>query len=433
MSIIVFGLNHKSAPVSIREKLAHLNDFYLPGVNGVDLEAIPISTCNRVEIYYSGSITEAGKSFTELLTQKHLDYSTLKHNFYEMADEEAVRHLFNVAGGIDSMVLGENQILHQIKESYKSAIENGRVGRGLHNLFQKSLEVGKKVRSQTAISENRVSIASAAVDLAKSIFKDLSHLKALIIGAGEMANLVAVHMRENGVKEMNFINRTKCRALELSEKFSGNACAFEQLNELLSTCDIVISSTSAPHQIIKKSGIAEVMDTRNRKPLFMIDIAVPRDIEPACREISNVFLYDVDDLRNVINESLSQRKTEAIKAEKIIEEETMLYMDSLRVCKYAPRIKSLSEQANTTRKKELLKFFNEHPELTDDIKKLFEQYSYSLMAKWLHTQIESIKKQGFANERDLDCFTEIIGLSPRAIKAFKTRALRNAREERRIA
>jgi len=292
MSLIVFGLNHKSAPVSIREKLARICEVRIPDVDACNLEAVPVYTCNRVEVYYSGIHGEARKSFSALLAANQINFENLAGYFYEHTDENAVRHLFSVAAGLDSMILGENQILHQIKESYKHSTTEGYVGKQLHRLFQKALEVGKKVRSDTAISENRVSIASAAVDLARSIFGPLKTSKALIIGAGEMASLVAVHLRENGVKSMFFINRTLNSAEELAEKFDGQARPFEQLDELLHACDIVISSTAAPTAIISRERMEKVMAARSERPLFIIDIAVPRDFEPDCQNIGNIFLYD---------------------------------------------------------------------------------------------------------------------------------------------
>lgn len=433
MKLVVFGLNHKSAPVHIREKLAHLNEVCVPLANGKELETVVLSTCNRVEIYYAGSLAAAGKSFTDLLTQKNLVYSELKEYFYEKTDYEAINHLFLVASGVDSMVLGENQILHQIKEAYKEATQKQLVGKGLHGLFQKALEVGKRVRTSTSISQNRVSIASAAVDLARNIFMDLTHLKALIIGAGEMANLVAVHLKENGVKNLSFINRTQEKALELAKAFEGEAYAYSSLDNRLAECDIVISSTSAPHYVIDKEKTLKVMNKRSNRSLFMIDIAVPRDIDEACAHVQNVFLYNVDNLRNVVNESLNMRQGEAIKAKEIVEEETIDFLDALMVGAKGSQIRALQEKAQLTRQKELDQFFAQHPELTEELQELFKEHSYSLMGKWLHEQIMAIKSNKEVKLEHLKAFDKVLKLSPATISRLKERKPRAKGEEREQA
>ncbi|GAB1352680.1 glutamyl-tRNA reductase [Erysipelotrichia bacterium] len=433
MSLTVFGLNHKSAPVSIREKLARICEVRIPDVDACNLEAVPVYTCNRVEVYYSGIRGEARKSFSALLAANQINFENLAGYFYEHTDENAVRHLFSVAAGLDSMILGENQILHQIKESYKHSTTEGYVGKQLHRLFQKALEVGKKVRSDTAISENRVSIASAAVDLARSIFGPLKTSKALIIGAGEMASLVAVHLRENGVKSMFFINRTLNSAEELAEKFDGQARPFEQLDELLHACDIVISSTAAPTAIISRERMEKVMAARSERPLFIIDIAVPRDFEPDCQNIGNIFLYDVDDLQNVVNENLSQRKVEAEKAKAIVHYESSQFQISSQAFTVVPLIRKLREQTEALRIAEVEKFAAQHPELSEDLKQAFDQCSRSLMAKWLHGQIVALKNQGSADLEQLRSMCEILGLSPDCLPESPLRSLPENQRKRESA
>ncbi len=410
MPLTVFGLNHKSAPVAVREKLARICEVRIPDVDACNLEAVPVYTCNRVEVYYSGGVNEAKKSFSALLAANNINFANFATHFYEHNEAHAVKHLFSVAAGLDSMIIGENQILHQIKESYKHATSEGYVGKRLHKLFQKALEVGKKVRSETGISENRVSIASAAVDLAKSIFGPLKHSKALIIGAGEMAGLVAVHLRDNGVKKMYFINRTESAAIELAEKFDGQARSFEHIEELLCSCDIVISSTAAPGTIIERDQMEKVMQKRSARPLFVIDIAVPRDFDPECQTIANIFLYDVDDLQNVVNENLSQRKSEAEKAGAIVRYEASQFQESAQIYTVVPLIRRLREQAESMRQAEFEKFVAQHPELSDEMRLAFDQCSRSLMAKWLHNQIVALKNQGSADMEQLKMMCEVLGL-----------------------
>lgn len=433
MPLIVFGLNHKSAPIAIREKLAQLCGLPIPGVDACNLEAIPVYTCNRFEIYFSGSLAEARASFTELLAHKNLNYQNLSNYFYEHADEEAVKHLFAVASSLDSMIIGENQILHQIKESYRHSTSEGLVGKQLHRLFQKALEVGKKVRSETAISENCVSIASAAVALARSIFGPLNASTAMVIGAGEMASLVAVHLRDNGVKKMMFINRTEANAQELAEKFDGQTRPFEQIDDLLIACDIVISSTSAPTTIVSKEQMLRVMEKRSDRPLFIIDIALPRDFEPECQTISNIFLYDVDDLQNVVSENLSQRKIEAEKAGAIVHHEASQFQTTIKAFTVVPLIKRLREQTEALRAAEVEKFVAQHPDLNGELKEAFDQCSRSLMAKWLHNQIVALKKQGSADLEQLRMISEVLGLSQDCLQDAPLHSLPDQKRKRESA
>lgn len=420
MSLIVFGLNHKSAPVSIREKMAHLNEMTIPEADGRTLEVIPLCTCNRVEIYYSGTEKDARASFIELLARKNLRYEALKEYFYEFIEKDCVNHLFAVASGLDSMILGENQILHQIKSSYQEAVNKKIVGKQLHSLFQKTLEVGKRVRSETEISGNHVSIASAAVELAQNVFGPLNSSKALIIGAGEMANLVAVHMNKNGVKKMYFINRTESKAAELADKFNGEYYPLDKLPKLLTACDIVISSTSSAEPVISKSMMQKVMERRNGRTLFAIDIAVPRDIEAECRTLENLVLHDVDDLKNVVNDSFCHRRIEAEKAESIISSEVDNFMSMMRELLVVPHIKKLKERAKKQCKDELARFFSDHPELTPELKQACEKYSHQTAAKWLHKHIVSLKEQGLKYIANLEKASLTLDLTPSRVTRLVT-------------
>lgn len=432
MPLTLFGLNHKSAPVAVREKLAHLCGLAIPDVDGCNLESVPVYTCNRVEVYYSGNTAAARQSFIDLLALKNLNYENLSEYFYSYTDEEVIKHLFSVAAGLDSMIIGENQILHQIKESYKYSAAEGYVGKQLHRLFQKALEVGKKVRNETGISENRVSVASAAVDLARSIFGALNASTALIIGAGEMASLVAVHLREKGIKRMYFINRTEASAAELAEKFDGQAVPFADLEAFLTTCDIVISSTASPTTIVKKEQMQKVMEKRNARPIFIIDIAVPRDIEPECQQIANLFLYDVDDLQNVVNENLSQRHVEADKAKAIVKYEASQFQTSAQAFTVVPLIKSLREQGEAIRQGEFARFVSQNPDCSEEQKQAIDQFTRALMAKWLHNQIVALKAQGSADIEQLRLISEVLGLSPDCLPQRSLHSLPDSSKKREL-
>lgn len=429
MPLILFGLNHKTAPVSVREKLARLCGTVLQEVDGSNLEAVPLFTCNRAEFYYSGPTVAATKSFTTYLSAGNLDYESLKEYFYQHENEEVIRHLFAVAAGLDSMIIGENQILHQVKESYQHSITQGYVGKQLHSLFQKALEVGKKVRSETGISENRVSIASTAVDLARSIFGPLQHSTALVVGAGEMANLVAVHLLESGIRKMLFVNRTLETANQLAEKFNGTARPFDQLDQLIAEADIVISSTSAPHAVIRSDLMRRVMPGRPQRPMFIIDIAVPRDVEPECGQIDNLFLYDVDDLQNVVNENIASRRIEAEKARTIVNYEASEFQLTMQTFTVVPLIKSLRELAEKIRAEEFARFAEQHAELDAATMEIFEQYSCSVMNKLLHKQIVALKSQGSADIEQLKMMSEILGLPDEGMPETPLRSLPNNKKE----
>lgn len=429
MPLILFGLNHKTAPISVREKLAQLCGTVIAGADGANLEAVPVFTCNRAEFYYFGPLALARQSFETYLQAGCLDYENLKEYFYEFANAEVIKHLFGVAAGLDSMIIGENQILHQVKESYQHSTEQGYVGKQLHSLFQKALEVGKKVRSETGISENRVSIASTAVELASSIFGPLHQSTALVVGAGEMANLVAVHLLESGVKKMLFVNRTLETAQQMADKFNGTALPFDQLDELIAKADILISSTSAPHPVIRHELMSRVMPQRSARPMFIIDIAVPRDVEPECGQLENLYLYDVDDLQNVVNQNMAQRRVEAEKAQAIVNYEASEFQLTLQTFTVIPLIKALREMAEKIRADEFSRFVEQHPDLDSGTIAIFEQYSCNIMNKLLHRQIMALKSFGSAESDELKQMAAILGLPDQCLPESPLRSLPAVKKE----
>lgn len=429
MPLILFGLNHKTAPVDIREKLSQLCGTEFPEADGVGLEVVPVFTCNRAEFYFHGSMNQSRRCFESYLEKGNLNYKNLREYFYEYESIDAIKHLFAVVSGLDSMIVGENQILHQVKESYRHSSSVGYVGKHLHGLFQKALEVGKKVRTETGISENCVSIASTAVNLARSIFGPLQKSTALIVGAGEMANLVAVHLRENGVKKMLFVNRTIETAKNMADKFAGIAKPFEQLEEQVADADIIISSTAAPHPVIRSELMSRIMPERLNRPIFIIDIAVPRDVETDCGKLSNLYLYDIDDLQNVVNENMAQRQIEAEKAFTIVNYEASHFQMTLQSFTVIPIIKALRKQAEEIRAIELEKFLSQNPGLSDEVKASFEQHSLNMMNKWLHHQIVGLKKQGSADIEQLKLICEVFGLPESCIPETPIRSLPKVKRE----
>ncbi|MFH1562533.1 MAG: glutamyl-tRNA reductase [Nitrospirota bacterium] len=332
MQIVVVGANHKTMPIELRERLAILKPKLIEALtqqqgkpfNEDIKERVILSTCNRVEVYAITTNAKKGKAkIIDFLSQYYcLEKTEFKNYLYFYQDEEAIRHLFNVAASLDSMVVGEPQILGQVKNAYEEAFKTNGTGHYLDNLFQKAFLVGKKVRSQTEIGKGAVSISFAAVKLAEKIFGKLDGKKILIIGAGKMSEKTAKYLISNKPNAILATNRTYEKAIEIAAKFSGKAIKFDELFNILPEIDIVISSTSAPHFIIKKEDIKNLMLLRHYKPIFFIDIAVPRDIDPDIGKIDGIYLYNIDDLQAVVQSNINLRQKEIVKCHAIIEKET---------------------------------------------------------------------------------------------------------------
>lgn len=328
MKIIVVGLNHNTADVEVREKVAFnesrleegLRKFReLPEVE----EAVILSTCNRVELYANVKDTvKASESIKTFLSEFHdINRALLDKALYIYDDVNAIRHIFKVASSLDSMVIGEPQILGQLKEAFEIALEKKMTGILLNRLMKKAISVAKRVRRETRIAENAVSISFAAVELAKKIFTDLSEKVFMLLGAGEMAELAARHLMRNGVKEVIVANRSYGRACELAKEFTGRPVKLDDFLQEMVHSDIVICSTGAPHYILLKDQMQRVMKDRKQRPVFLIDISVPRNIDPKINDLDNVYLYNIDDLQGIVDTNMFERKKEAEKAEKIIEED----------------------------------------------------------------------------------------------------------------
>ena len=308
MVILTVGLNHTTAPVEIRERL-HISDRQLPdvlerlGQEPAVLERMVLSTCNRVEVYaVTQDPAQAEAAIPELLAEgTQTPLALFADRLYRHHQEAAVRHAFRVAASLDSMVLGESEILGQVKTAYQVALDQEATGPILNALMTRSLGVAKKVRTETGIGELPVSVPSAAVELAKKIFGELSGRRVLILGAGEMAELAARHLRGEGVQAVLVAHRQFDRAVELAARLEGRAVRFDQIREELREADIVVSSTAAPHYLLHRADMEELIRLRRNRPLFLIDIAVPRDVDPAVNEIDNIYLYDIDDLEGAVS------------------------------------------------------------------------------------------------------------------------------------
>ena len=402
MEVIVVGLNHRTAPIALRECLAFQEDKLpeaLQQANALPTlkENMILSTCNRVEIY--GVAREMEKAVFDLenfLSQyHHLSLREFEKNLYSYTGEEAVKHIFRVASSLDSMVVGEPQILGQIKDAYDIATQTKTSGLILHRLLHRAFHVAKRVRTETRISNSAVSVSSVAVELAKKIFESLERKTVLLIGAGEMCELAAQHLVSGGIEKVLVTNRTYDRAVTLAEQFKGEAIPFEEMNIGLRRADIVISATDSPQYLIRHDQVARVVKDRRQKPIFFIDIADPRDIEPKVGEIENAYLYNIDDLQKVTFENIKDREKEAVKAEAIVEDEVVQFVAWYRSLDITPTIVSLRKKFEEIRKRELEKTLSLHPDLSDKEKKSLEALTSAIINKILHDPVTLLKK---ANE-----------------------------------
>lgn len=358
MSLYTIGINHKTAPVDIRERVVFAPDQLEQALRDIRalgvLEAAIISTCNRTELYCLLEEPDQELRVVEWLGHFHqFDPSELKPYIYEHQDESAVRHALRVACGLDSLVLGEPQILGQLKTAFEAANHAGTVGRQLGRLFQHAFSTAKRVRTETAIGASPVSVAFAAVSLAKRIFGDLERQRALLIGAGETIELAARHLHANGVGRVTVANRSLERAHALADQFSGQAIALTAIPEHLPEADIVISSTAAPLPILGKGAVERAIKQRKHRPMFMVDIAVPRDIEPEVNELDDVYLYTVDDLDEVIQEGVASRQEAAQQAEEMIDVQVQSFMGWVRAQGSVGAIRAYREKASTVRQEVL--------------------------------------------------------------------------------
>ncbi|EEP59920.1 glutamyl-tRNA reductase [Sulfurihydrogenibium yellowstonense] len=408
MVIFSTGFNYKTAPVEIREKLAITENNYgsiLEKLNSIEdvYEICVISTCNRVELYgvSNDNVEKVKEEILRILSQySTVPVSTLKDYLFFYTNKEAIRHIFRVSSSLDSMVIGEPQIVCQFKDSFTKAKEYKAVRHILTRLFDKALNVSKKIRTSTGISRRAVSISYAAVLLAKKIFGDLKDKNVLIIGAGEMAELAAKHLHSLNVKHIFVSNRTFEKAVELADKFSGSAIRFEKIQEFLPEADIIIVSTGAKEPILKKEDVKRAIKSR-KDPLFIIDISVPRNVEESVNELEGVYLYNIDDLKQVVNSNLEERKMEAQRAEFIIDEEVEKFVKWLNTLKVSPIISSVRDYADKLRQQQLEKLFKQMPYLNEKERETIDLAMRSLINKLLHRPTMYIKDKA-AKERNTE-------------------------------
>ncbi len=399
MGIVVVGLSHKTAPIEVREKL-NFPENTLPDslrklmeYEGIR-ESLIVSTCNRVEIYASVQDSAQGiDRIKQFISEYHgLPREALEQSLYVYPDAQGVRHTFRVASSLDSLVLGEAQILGQLKDAFDIALKTKTTRTILNKLIKKAISVAKRVRTETRLAEGAVSISSAAVELAKKIFGDLNGKNVMLLGAGEMAELAAQHLLGNGVKNIMVANRTFERAEELAKEFKGDAIRFEHFPDALLMVDILICATGAPHYVVKRDMVSRALKERRNKPIFMIDISNPRNIDPDVDKIDNVYLYDIDDLQSKVNVNTEGRAKEAEKAEEIVTQEVETYLQWERALDAVPTIVDLREKVEDVRKHELEKTLGSLNGISEDQKRAVDLMSQSIVNKLLHAPLVILKQ-----------------------------------------
>jgi len=406
--IVAIGLNHKTAPVEVRERLAFSSEDTPKVLEAmrqdtcVDEIAL-FSTCNRVEFLLATKdapkAVEAVKDF--MAKFKNTPRHTFEQALYVCHGDEAVRHIFRVAASLDSMVVGEPQILGQIKESYLHACDYRTCGVVLNRLMHRSFSVAKRVRTETGIGDHAVSISYAAVELGRKIFGELEGKAVLLLGAGEMAELAVEHLANNRAQPIFVANRTFERGLELAERFRGTAIRFEEVRDYLKQVDIVISSTGAPGYILVPEDFKGLMRARRNRPLFFIDIAVPRDIDPEINRINNVYVYDIDDLKNAIQENIEERKQEALRGERIVDAAVIQFRRWFQSLDVVPTIVDLRNKMEGIRQKELKKTFSALNSASEEDRAAIDRLTAALVKKILHDPTVFLKESGHEGEKSV--------------------------------
>ena len=417
--LFVAGLSHRTAPIAVREQLVVDEDKLreiladLTG-RGTCTEVMILSTCNRVEVYGVAEVAgEArGAAFRQMGAHRGIGLSTLEPLLYSMDGAEAVHHAFRVASSLDSMVLGEPQILGQVKDAFALAQSCRTVGPVLHSLMSQAFAVAKRVRSDTEVGRHAVSVSFAAVELARKIFDGLDGRSVLLVGAGEMGELAARHFQDQGMLPLFVANRTAGRAQALARDLAGTAVPFEELASVMGQVDIVITSTAAREIIVTAAEVARVLPGRRGRPLFFIDISVPRNVDPAVNDLENVFVYDVDDLRSVVEANLRERKRQAQQAESLVEREVTKFADRLRSLEVVPTIVSLREKLEEIRRAELGRTLARLPGADEATRQALEALSQGIVNKILHAPTVKLRDSSKAGHghRWIEVISELFGL-----------------------
>ncbi|SFS99201.1 glutamyl-tRNA reductase [Marininema halotolerans] len=418
MHIIVTGFNHKTAPVELREQMTFTGEELAPALHRLRhmksiLECVVISTCNRLELYVISDQPHTGSYYSKSFLEKEfgIPMGDFVDHLYVKRDEQAVRHLFTVTCGLDSMVVGETQILGQVKNDARVAQEAGVTGTLLNHLFKEAVTLGKKVQSETEIGQNAVSVSYAAVQLGRKLFSTFTGKTVLLLGAGETGELTAKHLFEAGANRVIVVNRTLEKAEEVACRFRGEARSFTELIPSLREADIVVSSTGAPTAVIEKAAVQSAIAKRIH-PLFLIDIAVPRDIDPAIHDLDNVYLFDIDDLQGIVEANIDLREQEADKVGVMIEEQMIRFDEWLQTLGVVPVITALREKALDIHEETMLRIERKLPDLTEREKRILRKHTKSIVNQLLRDPLSRIKELSVTPEKEqaLELFVQIFAL-----------------------
>lgn len=403
---VVLGVNHKFAPLEVRERLAY-PERKLPAAlkqlreNLPCDEAVLLSTCNRVEVYaFTGAADARHKLIAALAADHGMKPEYLESLCYFQRGRDAIEHLLRVCGGLDSLVLGETQILNQVKRAYLQAQSEGATGKQLNGLFHKAFSVAKRLHSETAIGQGQVSISSVAVRFVRRIFDDLATKTALLIGAGEVGELTLTYLREAGIGRVVVVSRSLERAREIAERYKGDAVPVNLLEDYLPSADVVISQTAAEDRILSKAQFARSQKARGYAPVFVLDLAVPRDVEEGAADLDGVFLYNVDDLEQVVAENAEERSRELDKCAAIVRAEADDFLAGFQTYAAGPLITELREKAIEAKNAELERVFAKYPDMPEDQRRELAAFSERLVNKLLHPQIQGIKDQAARGDSD---------------------------------
>ncbi|MGH9906632.1 MAG: glutamyl-tRNA reductase [Pyrinomonadaceae bacterium] len=409
MAIVLVGINHKTAPIEVRELLAFSDEACAAGlrtlVDGdVVREGLIVSTCNRVEVLAATGkdhIIESEERIADFLTRSRtLPGPLFRDHLYRHNDDQAVRHIFRVASALDSMVVGEPQVLGQVRQAYSIALEAGTAGRELHRLIHHAFRVAKRVRSETGIAANAVSISYMAVELGKKIFGSLEGQSVLLLGAGEMAELSARHLVNAGVSRVLVANRTEDASRRLAKEFGADSIGFEQLSNYLPEADIVVCSTGASEYILTAAAAREALNRRRNRPLFFIDISVPRNLDPEIGELPNAFLFDIDDLESVVSSNIREREREAERAELIVDSEVMQFQQTMRMMELGPSIGALRHKLQGIARSEMVRQRNRLGPLSPEQEKAVESLLISTVNKISHPLISRMRRSYELSDAD---------------------------------
>lgn len=406
--ILLLGLNHKTAPVELRECIAFSTDDTNDALETLKTtsdisEVLLFSTCNRVEVLLvTKNKTDAVEAVKRFLSEfKKVPVYDFENNLYIHTGDDAVRHVYRVASSLDSMMVGEPQILGQIKEAYHIAALKKTPGVILNRLLPRAFLVAKRVRTETGIGDHAVSISYAAIELGRKIFDTLENKKVLLIGAGEMAELAVEHLQRNNAGDIFVANRTFERGVALAGQFNGNAIRFEEIPNYLQQVDVIISSTGAPDYVITRNQVKGIMNSRRNRPIFFIDIAVPRDIDPQINRLSNAYVYDIDDLKGIVEENLAERNKEAMKGERIVDEAVISFRHWYESLAITPTIVALRQKVDTIAKAEVNKTLKSLDHLSENDSKAIDRMANAIVNKILHDPTLFLKNNGYQGDKSV--------------------------------